>query len=89
MLKTGKLPLSLTRGRPLDALSLAFLLTGLMRYIDGSRMREAHAAIERAIDVLFQYSQFRDVSYESFRAVIGGTVTVEQERALKDLGIKF
>jgi hypothetical protein len=78
------------KGDPYAALVLAFNLIGLKRHIpDGPTTHEALAAIDRAVDVLFQYSQFRDVSYELFHAVIGGTVTVEQENALKGLGIKF
>lgn len=57
-------------GLPLDALTLAFHLTALKRDINALRMHHAVAAMDRAIDCLYQHSEFRNVSRELFLTAI-------------------
>jgi hypothetical protein len=76
------------KGQPLAALTLGFHLTELKRRINGLEMREALAAIDRAVDVLFEYSQFRDVSHELFLIAVEGRLTTEKEELLRQLGIR-
>lgn len=76
-------------GHPLDALTLAFHLTELKRQISGLQMHEALAAIDRAIDRLFEHSEFRSVGREMFLSAIRGELTTDQENLLHPLGIRI
>ena len=49
-------------GHPQAALTLGFHLTELKRLIDGLKKHDALAAIELAIDNLYEHSDFRSVS---------------------------
>jgi hypothetical protein len=66
-------------GHPLAALTLSFHLTKLKRDIDGSRTRDAIAAIDLAIDCLYEHSEFRSVSRELFLTAIQGKLTTEKK----------
>ena len=72
---------------PLLALVLAQHLTALQDYIQ-SDVRKATAAINRAVDALYQHSEFRSVSLELFRASVQGRLSVEVENMIRQLGVR-
>ena len=71
---------------PLLALALAQHLTALQDYIQ-SDAAKATAAINRAVDQLYEHSQFRSVSLELFRAAVQGRLSAEVENLINQLGI--
>jgi len=77
------------QGHPQAALTLGFHLTELKRQIEGLRMQDALAAIDLAIDQLYERSEFRSVSREMFRTAVKGQLTTEQEDRLRQLGIRI
>ena len=76
-------------GHPQAALTLGFHLTELKRQIDGFKKHDALAAVERAIDCLYEHSDFRRVSRELFLTAISGELTTDKEEVLRHLGVKF
>lgn len=76
-------------GEPLSALTLGFHLTELKRQIDGLKKHEALVAIERAIDCLYDHSEFRSVSRELFATAISGELTTDKAEVLRHLGIRI
>ena len=72
---------------PLLALALAQHLTALQDYVQ-SDSEKATAAINRAVDSLYQHSDFRSVSLELFRAAVQGRMTAETENLIGQLGIR-
>ena len=76
-------------GKPQAALTLGFHFTELKRLIDGLMKHQALAAIDRAIDHLYEHSDFRSVSREMFLTAIEGKLTTDKEEALRHLGVKF
>src|SRR5690242_7999641 len=73
------------------ALTLSFNLMVLKAYlaVDPIQIDEAVEGIDRALEAIYPYTQFHRVSYRLFRNLVEGKMTVEQEAALKKLGIKF
>jgi hypothetical protein len=71
---------------PLLALALAQHLCALQDYVQSDTV-EATAAINRAVDALYEHSQFRAVSLELFRATAQGRLTVELENLVRQLGM--
>ena len=76
---------------PSLAFSLAHYFIAVKEYLEGSpkSIPEAKAALDEAVDCLFHYTEFRRVSHELFRAAVEGRITVEQEAALRELGISI
>ena len=72
---------------PLLALALAQHLSALQDYVE-SEPGKATAAINRAVDSLFEHSEFRSVGLELFRARVQGRMSVEVENLLNQLGIR-
>jgi hypothetical protein len=72
---------------PFLALALAQHLTALQDYVQ-SETGKATAAINRAVDALYEHSEFRSVSLELFRATVQGRLPVEQENLVRQLGIR-
>ena len=72
---------------PILALVLAQHLTALQDYVQ-SDAAKATAAINRAVDALYKYSEFRAVSLNLFRATVQGRMTVEVENIINTLGIR-
>ena len=72
---------------PLLALALAQHLTALQDYVQ-SDAGKATAAINRAVDSLYQHSDFRSVSLALFRAAVQGRMTAEVENLISQLGIR-
>ena len=76
-------------GHPQAALTLGFHLTELKRLIDGLKKHDALAAIELAIDNLYEHSDFRSVSRELFSTAIAGDLTTDKEEVIRHLGIRI
>ena len=72
---------------PISALALAQHLVALQEYVESDAIK-AIAAINRAVDSLYEHSEFRSVSLELFRATVQGRMTVEQENLIHQLGIR-
>lgn len=72
---------------PYLALALAQHLSALQDYVQ-SDAGKAIAAINRAVDALYEHSEFRSVSLELFRATVHGRLAVEVENLIHQLGIR-
>jgi hypothetical protein len=72
---------------PILALVLAQHLSALQDLAQ-SDAAEATAAINRAVDELYEHSQFRSVSLELFRASVQGRLPVDVESVINALGIR-
>ena len=72
---------------PLLALALAQHLTALQEQIQ-SDATKATAAINRAVDALYERSDFRAVSLELFRATVQGRLPADVENIINALGIR-
>jgi hypothetical protein len=76
-------------GKPRATLTLGFHLAELKRLVDGLKKFEAVSALDRAIDCLFEHSDFRSAGRELFLTAIAGQLTTDQEEVLRHLGIKI
>ena len=74
-------------GHPILALALAQHLTALQDYVQRNPAM-ATAAINRAVESLYEHSQFRSVGLQLFRATVQGTLAVELENLINRLGIR-
>src|SRR5215216_5976391 len=72
---------------PRLALLLAQHLTALQDLAQ-SDAAKATAAINRAVDELYEHSQFRSVSLQLFRATVQGRLPVDVEGVINALGIR-
>jgi hypothetical protein len=72
---------------PFLALALAQHLSALQDQVQ-SDAGKATAAINRAVDALYEHSEFRSVSLELFRATVHGRLAVELENLVHQLGIR-
>jgi len=72
---------------PILALVLAQHLTALQDLAQ-SDAGKTTAAINRAVDELYEHSQFRSVSFELFRATVQGRLAVDAESIINALGIR-
>lgn len=73
---------------PISAFMLAQRFAVLQEYVQ-SNAKLATAAINRAVDSLYEHSDFRSVSLELFRAAVQGHITTDQEATLRELGIRI
>ena len=71
---------------PLLALVLAQHLSALQDFVQSDAVK-ATAAINRAVESLYEHSEFRSVSLGLFRATVQGRISIEQEELLRDLGV--
>ena len=73
------------------AFALAHDLIAVQQYLTGERKKvaEAVATLNAAVDALYEHTDFRKVSHELFRAAVEGRITIEQEQALRDLGVRI
>ena len=76
-------------GQPRAALTLGFHLAELKRLVDGLKKHDAITAIDRAIDCLFEHSDFRSVGRELFLTAIEGQLTTDKEELIRHLGIRI
>jgi hypothetical protein len=72
---------------PLLALVLAQHLSALQEYV-ASDAGQAIAAITRAVDELYEHSEFHTVSRYLFRAHVQGRLPADVENILNALGIR-
>lgn len=72
---------------PILALVLAQHLTALLELAQSDAV-QATAAINRAVDELYEHSQFRSVSLELFRVTVQGRLPVDVESVINALGIR-
>ena len=79
------------KGFPGQALTLGFNLTVLKSYIafEPPMIQETVDALDWAMEVLFQHSQFHEVAYRLFHKLVEGQLSNEEEETLKSLGLKF
>ena len=72
---------------PMLALILAQHLTALQDIAQNDAAK-ATAAISRAVDELYEHSQFRSVSLQLFRTTVQGRLSVDVESVINALGIR-
>jgi hypothetical protein len=72
---------------PILALVLAQHLTALQDLAQ-SDADKATAAINRAVDALYEHSEFRSVSLYLFRATVQGRIPADVENIINALGIR-
>ena len=72
---------------PFLALALAQHLSALQDQVQSDAVK-ATAAINRAVDALYEHSEFLAVALELFRATVHGTLPVELENLVHELGIR-
>ena len=72
---------------PILALVLAQHLSALQDLAQNDAAK-ATAAINRAVDELYEHSQFRSVSLELFRVTVQGRLPVDVESVINALGIR-
>jgi hypothetical protein len=73
---------------PLAAYTLAQYLTIIKESLQSEpkSIPEAIAALDNAVDCLYEHSHFRKVSYEFFRQAIEGKITTQQEEVIRRQG---
>jgi hypothetical protein len=78
-------------GEPGAALSLGVNLMILRAYLSVMPLKisESVEALDRAMDVLFPFTQFHDVSFDLFVRFADGKLTTEEEEILKAMGVRF
>ena len=78
-------------GEPGAALSLGVNLMILKSYLAVMPLKisESVEALDRAMDVLFPFTEFYDMSFDLFVRLAEGKLTMEEEESLKSLGVKF
>ncbi len=67
---------------PGSALTLAYHFSNLREYLlsETRDIPEALAAIDRAVDKLYEYTEFHNVSHQLFRQTVEGTLKLDVER---------
>ncbi len=78
------------KDHPYAALNLAYHLARLQQLLNSrlTDVSEAVAAIDRAIDRLYEHSEFRNVGHSLFRQTVEGVLPVKAEKTVHDLGIR-
>ena len=76
---------------PSAALSMGFNLMILKSYLTATpfKLHEAIESLDCAMEILFQHTDFHDISYALFVRLAGGKLTLEEEKMLRTLGVKF
>jgi hypothetical protein len=78
-------------GHPFEALALGFSLMVLKKYIsvEPFKLQEASDGLDRAMEVLFPFTEFHQVTYGLFVRLASGKLSLEEEDVLRALGVKF
>ena len=76
-------------GKPRAALRLGYHLAELKRLVGDLKKHQAIDAIDRAIDCLYEHSDFRSAARELFLNAIEGKLTTDTEDLIQHLGIKI
>jgi hypothetical protein len=50
---------------------------------------EALVAIDSAVDKLYEYTEFHNVSHQLFRQTVEGTLKLDVEKKLRQLGVRI
>src|SRR5688572_18491399 len=76
------------RDRPHLAIDLAQHLRILKQYLQSepNSLPEAVAAIDRAINALYEHTPFAKLGRDLFRRMVEGHLTVQEEKMIRDLG---
>lgn len=76
---------------PLEALMLGTRVMMIKAFLlaEPPKIAEVIEGLDKAMEVLFNRSEFHRVAYEMFRKVAGGKLSFEEEEILKSLGLKF
>jgi hypothetical protein len=79
------------KGNPDAVLRLGFNLAMLRMHLEAQtiKARQAIGALDCAMETLFPYSEFHDVSFGLFVRLTEGKLTFDEEQILSALGIKF
>ena len=79
------------KGKSVAALRLGFNLSILRAYLDAQTIKCRHAIgiLDQALETLFPYTEFHDVSFSLFIRLTEGKLTFDEEQMLNALGIKF
>jgi hypothetical protein len=72
-------------------LRLGFNFAILRKYLDGQlfKPRPVMEALDQAMEVLFAYTEFHEVSFNLFLKFSEGRLSFEEEQMLRALGVKF
>ena len=75
-------------GHPQLATDLAQHLQRLKQYLQSepNSVPDAVAAIDRAINALYEHTPFEKLGRDLFRRMVEGHLTVQQERMIRDFG---
>lgn len=86
-----KIGLKVYAGHPIPALLLAHQLTAIRQSLERGRkgIPDALAALNLAIDGLFDHSDFNKVSRKLYRQRLDGTIKPNHEENLRELGVKL
>jgi hypothetical protein len=78
-------------GEPRAALSLGVNLMILKSYLAVMPLKisESVEALDSAMELLFPFTEFYDMSFDLFVRLADGKLTLEEEEILKALGVKF
>jgi len=78
-------------GNPRAALNLGFKIGILRAYLDAQtiKARPAIEALDLAMEMLFPYTEFHEVSFDLFVRLAESRLTFEEEQMLNALGIDF
>ena len=85
-----KIAFEVYKGHPISALGLAQQLTAIRQSLENGRkgIPDAMAGLTLAIDGLFEHTDFNKVSRKLYRQRLDGTLKLEQEEKLRELGVK-
>ena len=77
--------------KPSAALNLGFNLAALRIELDGMLIKSQPVmeALDLAMEILFDFTDFHDASFDLFVRLTEGQLTKEEEQMLNALGIKF
>lgn len=78
-------------GQAYAALKLGFTLARLRMYLNAQlfKPRPVMEALDQAMEVLFPYTEFHDISFGLFLRFTEGKLTYDEEQMLNALGVKF
>ena len=78
-------------GRPYEALQLGYNLAALRIELDSMliKSKPVMEALDLAMEVLFDCTDFHGTSFELFVRLTEGKLTLEEEQMLNALGIRF
>ncbi len=75
------------RDHPQLAIDLAQHLQILKQYLQSepNNVRQAVAAIDRAVNALYEHTQFQKLGRDLFRRMVEGQLSVQEEKMIREL----